>query len=142
MNSSAVNILWGSPWPNNYTLTISNSMTNTTLFIITIIANSVIITKDIIDDCTLLYATVIANTDIGSNEVSDSRIFGFPKCKFTLILILKNINLFSALELIETSRIAKYINTTSKDYIFINIGVIVSQLINFSTNRLYRYLML
>ena len=65
-------------------------MTNTTLFINTTIANSIIITKDIIDDCTqLLYVTVIANTDIGSNEVSDPRIFGFPKCKFTLILIKK-----------------------------------------------------
>ena len=94
MNSSAVNISWGSPWSypvNNYTLTISNSMTNITLFIITTIGNNVIITKDNINDCTLLYVAVFANTDIGSNEVSDSKIFGFPKCKFT-ILILINVN--------------------------------------------------
>ena len=84
LNSSAVNISWESPWEypvNNYTLNISNI--NATLFTNTTVANSIIITKDNINDCTLLYVTVTANTDIDSNEASDSKIFGFPKCKLT-----------------------------------------------------------
>ena len=85
LNSSAVNISWESPWEypvNNYTLNISNI--NTTLFTnTTVTTNSIIITKDNIDDCTLLSVTVAANTDIDSNEASDSKIFGFPKCKLT-----------------------------------------------------------
>ena len=85
LNSSAANISWKSQWShpvNNYTLTISDI--NATLFTnTTVTTNSIIITKDSINDCTLLSVTVTANTDVGSSKISNSTAFGFPKCKLS-----------------------------------------------------------
>ena len=85
LNSSATNISWTPPWAypvNNYTLTITDSMTNMTLFTNSTSDINIVIIKNNIDDCTMLYVKVAANTDVGPSEISDhSQVFGFPKCK-------------------------------------------------------------
>ena len=81
LNSSAANISWTPPWIypiDNYTLIVTDSMTNITLCTN---ASDIVIIKNSTDDCTLMYVKVVANTDVGPSEISDSQAFGFPKCK-------------------------------------------------------------